>query len=296
MGIGLLRWAGMGRFDAVNHGFAAISTGGFSTRASSIGFWGNPIVEAVAMGLMLSSSLNYGVAFLGVRGKMGAFLRHCEIRLQAIVLPICCTIVCFSGLLELYPTLSKVIRVALFESITALSTTGFTTTNYFHWSSLSWLMLLLLMAIGGGTGSTAGGIKQFRIYAIYRALMWEIRYILLPKAAVTEPSLWQGDRQLFLSDRDIRQIGLFVFMYLGLLLLSTAAIAAYGYPLKDSLFESVSALSTVGLSVGVTSADAPVGVLWVETAGMFLGRLEFFSVVVGVVRLCGDMRSWLHPD
>ncbi|MEM7556511.1 MAG: potassium transporter TrkG, partial [Cyanobacteria bacterium P01_A01_bin.84] len=110
----------------------------------------------------------------------------------------------------------------------------------------------------------------------------------MPARSITEPSIWQGERRKFLQDEQIRQIGVFVFLYLILFGIGSAIIAAHGYSLQESLFEYASALSTVGLSVGVTSADAAPSLLWTETIGMFLGRLEFFTVFVGVVRLLRD--------
>jgi trk system potassium uptake protein TrkH len=150
-------------------------------------------------------------------------------------------------------------------------------------------MLIVLMLIGGGTGATAGGIKQFRIYALYRGVVWEVRRQLLPKNTITEPDIWQGETRHFLSDRALRQISMFVWLYLGIYLTGSGIITAYGYSLPASLFEYASALSTVGLSVGVTSADAPVGLLWTEITGMFLGRLEFFPVFVGLIQLGRDI-------
>ena len=84
---------------------------------------------------------------------------------------------------------------------------------------------------------------------------------------------------------------MFVFLYLGIYLAGSAIIAAYGYSLPESLFEYASALSTVGLSVGVTSPDAPVGLLWTEILGMFLGRLEFFPIFVGLIGLYRDLQT-----
>jgi hypothetical protein len=81
---------------------------------------------------------------------------------------------------------------------------------------------------------------------------------------------------------------MFVFLYLAAFVVGAGIIAAHGYPLQDSLFEFASALSTVGISVGITSASAPAGVLWVEILGMFLGRLEFFTIVIGVLKLFQD--------
>ena len=291
VGILALWLAGMGWFDAVNHSFAALSTGGFSTRPDSIGYWDSPAVEAVTNVLMLLGTLNFVTSYMLLTGKFEVVVRNGEVRLQALVIPLSALILFLGVATNLYPTVGKAIRVSIFETITALSTTGFSTVGYDDWNGLGWLILIGLMLIGGGTGATAGGIKQFRIYALYRALVWEVRRMLLPQNTVTEPDVWQGDRRSFLSDTQIRTISLFVFFYMLLYAIGVLITAAYGYSLQESLFEYASALGTVGLSIGVTSADAPAGLLWTETIGMFLGRLEFFTVFVGIIRMVQDLRS-----
>ena len=288
VGIIALVIAGMGWFDAVNHAFAALSTGGFSTRSDSIGYWDSPGVEAVTIVLMLLGTLNFVTGYFLIRGKFKTVVRNGEVRLQALLIPLCIIIILFGVGIGLYPTLGKSIRVAIFEVITALSTTGFSTVGYSDWNSLGWTIMIILMLIGGGTGATAGGIKQFRIYALYRALVWEIKSMLLPDRAVTEADYWQGDSRKFLSDNQIKTIALFVFLYLILFTVGVTIIAAYGYSLPESLFEYASTLSTVGLSIGVTAPDAPTGLLWAQIIGMFLGRLEVFTVFIGIIRLCQD--------
>ncbi|GAB4546311.1 MAG: TrkH family potassium uptake protein [Pleurocapsa sp.] len=289
VGIATLRLAGMNWFDAVNHAFAALSTGGFSTRTASVGYWDSPAIEAVTIVLMLLGTLNFLTSYLLLTGKFTAVIRNSEVKLQGLVVPLCVIILLLGVTSKLDLTFNKALRVAFFETITALSTSGFSTVSYTNWDSIGWLVLIVLMLIGGGTGATAGGIKQFRIYALYRGVIWEVRRRLLPKDAVTEPSVWQGETQHFLSDRQLRQISMFVFLYLGIYLAGSGIIAAYGYSLPESLFEYASALGTVGLSVGVTTPDAPIGLLWVEIMGMFLGRLEFFPVFVGLIRLYQDI-------
>ena len=291
VGIVALRLAGMNWFDAVNHAFAALSTGGFSTRATSVGYWDSPAIEAVTIFLMLLGTLNFLTSYLLLTARLKAVLRNSEVKLQAFVIPICLAILLLGVTSKLALTLNKALRVTLFATITALSTSGFSTVSYTNWNSLGWLVLIVLMLIGGGTGATAGGIKQFRVYALYKGIIWEVRRQLLPKDAVTEPDVWQGETRYFLSDRQLRQISMFVFLYLGIYLAGSAIIAAYGYSLPESLFEYASALSTVGLSVGVTSPDAPVGLLWTEILGMFLGRLEFFPIFVGLIGLYRDLQT-----
>jgi trk system potassium uptake protein TrkH len=238
---------------------------------------------------MLLGTLNFLTAYTLLRGKVRAVARNSEIR-QSTLLLVLGTLVLFFGVTSgLYPSLSQRVRVAVFNTVSALSTTGFSTVDYQPWSSLGWLVLILLMLIGGGTGSTAGGIKQYRVYALFRGLVWEVRRRLLPRRVITEPDVWRGEERQFLSDTHLRQVALFVFLYLVVFLVGSGVLTAYGYPLQDSLFEFASALSTVGISVGITAPSAPAGVLWTEMGGMVLGRLEFFAVVVGIARLLRDV-------
>jgi trk system potassium uptake protein TrkH len=284
-----LRIAGMNWFEAINHAFAAVSTGGFSTQADSVGYWDSPAIEAVTIVLMLLGTLNFLTAYMLIQSKYRAVAHNSEVR-QTVLLILIGVIVLFTGVTGgLYATQGERLRVAIFSAVSALSTTGFATVEFSQWNGLGILVLVLFMLIGGGTGSTAGGIKQYRVYVLGRGLVWEFRRRFLPQSAVTEPDAWRGEQRLFIGDTQLRQVSMFVFLYLAVFVAGSGIIAAHGYSLRDSLFEFASALSTVGISVGVTSAGAPAGVLWAETAAMFLGRLEFFTIVIGLVRLFNDV-------
>lgn len=287
----LLRVAGMNWFDAINHAFTALSTGGFSTRPESIGYWDSAPIEGAVIVLMLVGTLNFLTVYTLVRGNWRAVIRNGEIRLMAVCIPVCTLALFWIVSLGIYPTLGKSMRVAIFETVTALSTTGFNTVDYRTWPSFGWMVLIVLMLIGGGTGSTAGAIKQYRIYVLYRALVWEIKRMFLPPSAVTEPFAWVGETRQFLSDARVRQVAIFVFVYLTTFFVGSAVIAAYGYTVEESLFEFASSLGTVGLSVGVTSPDLPSAIFWTQVFGMIMGRLEFFTVIVGTSKLISDIRQ-----
>lgn len=288
IGVVTLRFAGMGWFDAINHAFAALSTGGFSTRVNSIGSWNQPAIELVTSGLMLCGSLNYLTVYLLVQRRFRSFWRNSELRLQLWLGSVGCLILFVGVTRLLYVPWDKALRVAWFETLTALSTTGFATVSYASWNGLGWWLLICLMIVGGGAGSTAGGIKLFRVVLLLRSLGWEIIRRRLPASTVTEPYLWQGDRRRFLTLADISQTSLFTLTYWLVLVVGTSILTAYDYPLQDSLFEFVSSLSTVGLSTGITHPEAPIGVLWTEIVGMVLGRLEFFTVIIGGTQLLQD--------
>lgn len=288
-----LRLAGMDWFDALNHAFCAVSTGGFSTRPESIGFWNSPAVEAVVIGLMLMGTTNFLTSYTALRGKFRAAFRNSESHLLIVLWTAAAGILLTGVTMGLYPVLGKSVRVAIFESLSAASTTGYTIADYTHWPGLGLFVILLLMLVGGGSGSTAGGLKQFRVYALFKALLLEFRRLFLPKNTVVQTSVWQGDRRVFLADKDIRRISMFLVVYLGTLVIGVLVSTAYGIPLADSLFEFTSTIGTVGLSVGVTGPDAPTGLLMTQVFGMFLGRLEYFTVIAGLVKLVGDVRRLL---
>ncbi len=288
-GIAALAAAGMGLFDAVNHSLAALSTGGFSTRAESIGAWGSLPVEAVTIVLMVLGNLSFLTGYTLLHGRFRAVGRNGEVRLQAYLIPLFAAVLFFFVTRSLYPTLGQSVRTAVFETVTALTTTGYSITSYGRWPALGWVVIIALMIIGGGGGSTAGGIKQFRVYILARAVAWEIAGFFRPRTAVGDFSVWQGDRRVFIESPQVRRVAVFCFSYLVILFAGTTIIAAYGYPLRESLFEFASALGTVGLSIGITGPAAPAGVLWTGIFGMFLGRLEFFVIIVGLVRIISDL-------
>lgn len=292
-GIIALKAAGMNWFDAVNHAFAALSTGGFSTRAESIAYWNNPAVELVIIILMLLGTLNFLTAYTLFQRKFRSVWRNSEVRQTVLLILIGIAVLVVGVTGGLYASLGTSLRVALFNVVSALSTTGFSTVDYARWNGLGWLVLIVFMLIGGGTGSTAGGIKQARIHVLLKGLAWEFRRRLLPRNAITEPNLWRGEQRVFIGDDQLRRVALFVFLYLLVFFVGSGLIAAHGYPLQDSMFEFSSALSTVGISVGITAPDAPPGVLWTEILAMGLGRLEFFTIVVGLIKIFQDTPTLL---
>jgi trk system potassium uptake protein TrkH len=291
VGIVALRAVDMEWFDALNHSFAAVSTGGFSTRPQSIGYWNSPGVEAVAIVLMLLGGTNFLTSYMLLKGKFKHVGRNGELRLELVLLLFSLAFLFLGVTKNLYPILHKAVRVAIFQAVSATSTTGFSTVGHENWGGLGWIVLIVLMLIGGGTGSTAGGLKQYRVYILYRGLLWEFRRRILPEKVVTEPDVWHGEQRRFISDQDLRHAGLFVCLYLAVFVFGGIIISAYGYSLREGLFEFASTVGTVGLSVGVTKASAPSGILWTEIIGMLFGRLEFFTIIVGTIKLVQDVRS-----
>ncbi len=268
--------AGMSWFEALNHAFAAVSTGGFSTHPQGIGHWDSPAIEAITLVLMVLGSLNFLTVWLLARRRAPSAGAAAELKALAVILPAGALLLFLLAVRAAYPALGKAARVAIFESVSALTTGGFSTASYSGWPRGAWLVLIGLMVVGGGSCSTAGGIKLLRVYELARTAMCEIRRASLPRTAVVGWRASGGAGSP--SEAELRQTGIFFFVYISVLAVGTIVLAAQGIPLDQALFEFASALGTVGLSVGATRASVPPAVLWTQMAGMLLGRLELFVV------------------
>jgi len=288
LGIILFKVAGMNMFDAINHSFAAISTGGFSTKPENIAFWDSTAIDLVSVPLMILGNMNFLTVYLLVRGKFKAVYRNGEVKAMAVLIPICIVLIFYLVSNSIYPTFGKSARVAIFEVVTALTTTGFMSTVYTEWNSFGYLVLIVLMIIGGGTCSTAGGIKQYRVYLLFKSFIWEIKRAFLPKNAIIENYFWKGEQKEYINGELLRQLISFVSLYMFIYVLGSGIIAAHGYKLNEAMFEFASSLSTVGISCGISVASAPPLVLWTETIGMFMGRLEFFVILISFGKIVQD--------
>jgi len=277
---------GLTAFDAITHAFTAVATGGFSTYPDSIGHWDSAAVEGVTIVLMLLGNLNFVTVWVLLTGNVRAFARNGEIRFLVFILAGSALALFVATTHGIYPTLGRAVRAAVFESVSALTGTGFTSISaYAGWNPFGLLVLTLLMVIGGGACSTSGALKQFRVYVLLKTVYWEIRRALLPQRAVMSRAVWEGDRKNEITPSRLHAIAGYSFLYLATWFLGSLILTVHGYPIGDSLFEYASAQGGVGCSLGITSPQAPLTLIWTETVGMFLGRLEFFVVFVSVAKL-----------
>lgn len=284
---------GMNWFDALNHSIAALSTGGFSTKAESIGYYGSFGIEAVTIVLMLLGSTNFLAHLYLIRGGGKNFFRYCEVKFQlilcALAAPVLSAFLIYGGL---EGHVGQGFRDGLFQVVTALTTTGFQTVPSFAvWSSPLILVMTLLMLIGGGTGSTAGGIKQIRVCIMLKSLCWSIRSKISQKRLIHADGIYRISGYEYLKAEERLEASDFILLYLGVFAAGTFILCACGFGIGDSMFEFASALGTAGLSVGITGYDASPVVLWTETVGMLAGRLEIYVIFVAAVQFGREIKD-----
>ena len=281
----LYMFFGMNWFDALNHSVAAVSTGGFSTKAESIGYYHSVGIQVVTIILMFLGGTNFLVHLALLRGEWRKVYTDCEFRLSLFVYPFAAVLLAVLGG---YPAAKKMpegILMGVFQAVSAMSTTGFQTVPTFRtWPSSMLLLMILLMIIGGGAGSTAGGIKQYRVCIALRQIGWDFRKKLTNRRAVMPRKIIRCGEKIEV-DAQVESSNMnFIFLYLLFLTAGSMIFCCFGYSVEESLFEMASSLSTVGLSVGITGYDAHPLILWTSTAGMFLGRLEIHIVFLTIAK------------
>jgi trk system potassium uptake protein TrkH len=185
------------------------------------------------------------------------------------------------GASQLFSGWSEVLRKGVYHVISANSGTGHQSIYAVQWSELgpgAFYAILLAMAFGGMMSSTAGGIKALRIGVIVKGVWAEMQRALSPHTAVVRGRFHHlTDRQVTpeLLAGALMMFALYLVTYISGGLIG----AAYGYPLDQSLFESISAAANVGLSAGITAPTMPVGLKVLYVLQMWFGRLEFFTLL-----------------
>lgn len=283
---------GMPIFDAINHAICAVATGGFSTQPASIGFYDSVPIEIVTIVLMLLGGTNFFVHLMLIRGKLKNVFGHVEIKLLGIILLIGIPLLTLNLMSVYNGNVFESLRVGSFQFISAVTGTGYQTVPSFVGAmtpSLYFFGLIIVMVLGAGMGSTAGGMKQYRVALAFKSVYWNVKEQLSHKKTIRTHFINKIGSKTVVEREDIIFNHSFLMIYLVVLVIGTLGFASFGHSLENSLFEFASALGTVGLSVGITGFHAHPLELWIATLGMFLGRLEFYVIFIAIAKMYMDI-------
>lgn len=274
---------GMPLFDSLNHAICAIATAGFSTQPDSIGAYHSVSLRVITGLLMLLGSTNFVILLLLFKGRFKKAFRASEIRFTAIILFSSVSLVTFSLVREAGMSAREALGVAGFNVISASSTTGYSTMDFNDLTQFATGIFVLLMFLGGGAGSTAGGLKLLRAYLLIRVALLNLRRRMAPSRKIDAPFFTKASGKTPLDPELIADTTGFFLIYLAIFVVGSLALCfASGAPLLDAMFEFSSSLGTVGVSNGITSSTASVATLSIEMFGMVMGRLEIFIVFIGL--------------
>jgi trk system potassium uptake protein TrkH len=273
--------AGIGPFDALNHALTTVSTGGFSTRSDSIAAFDSWAVELVVVLGMVLSGANFALYFRLVRGQPGRVIGNREL-LAYLGIIVTGTVLVTAALhaFDYQDSLALAFREALFQSVSFLTGTAFSTADWSLWDPLSQGLLLLFMAIGGMAGSTSGGLKVIRAVLLVRHAGQEVFRMVHPQA-VTPLKL--GDRVV--PERFRAAFLGFFFVYVATMVGGTLLIALHGVPLGTAFGSTFACLNITGAALDPVGkpdfyATLPASVKGILAFFMLLGRLELFTVLV----------------
>ena len=280
---GLFYWLfGMTVFDSISHSMTTIATGGFSTHNDSIGFFKSSNIEIVASVFIILGSIPFISYLKFAQGNKSIFFKDVQIKGLLYLLTISITVMFFYLLLINYESgLLEKIRIASFNVISILSGTGYVTDDFGLWGKFSLIFFLLLMFIGGCAGSTACGIKIFRLQMLLIFLINQIKKLISPNAVI----ITKYNNQK-ISDSFINSVIIFIFTFLFIFLIIAMLLSISGLDFITSISGAASAISNVGPGLGDIIGpngnykDVPDLSKWILSFGMLLGRLELFAVLV----------------
>lgn len=274
--------AGMGMFDAINHGLTTISTAGYSTHDASFGFFnGNNAILIVAMVFMTLGSLPFILYIKAVIPQQLPNLLDPQIKLFLSLI----VLFTFALAVLLRVTSDMPFGTALltsgFHFISVITTTGFATEDYTLWGPAAVGIFFLASFVGGCAGSTSGGMKINRIIILWRTTQASLTRLVMPHAVVKAR---YGTSEI---TPDIAQSALlYLFLYFSSLVLGTMALATFGLDFVSAFTGALTALSNVGPGLGETIGPAGNfstindNALWVLSYLMIAGRLELITVVI----------------
>ena len=284
---------GMPVFDAINTSIAAISTGGFSVIGESIYGYHSLQIEIVTILLMMLGQTNFMIHMSLFRMKFKNVFNHCESKFFAFLFVVFVSFMTYNLISYSYTdSFLESLRISIFQFVTCITTTGFVSVKDMALLPAGFsTFMIIAMLIGGNQESTGGGIKQYRVIVALKGIYYSIKESIMNSHMVVSHRITRMNEKEELTDQEISSTTTYILFYILLFFLGSLIFAMHGYSLQDSMFEFSSALSTVGLSLGITGYNAPKLILWSAIVGMFLGRMEIMVVFKSILRINKDLRN-----
>jgi trk system potassium uptake protein TrkH len=288
----LLKLAGMTFFDAINHSLATLSTGGFSTKNTSLAFYNDqPLIQYIVIVFMFLAGSNFVLSYFAFKGKIQKILRDEEFKVYCLfvllVTMVAVIVIYLTGNAEspafenpILGEAESAFRHALFQVVAVITTTGFVSSDYTSWTPFLTLVFFGLMFSGGSAGSTAGGIKLMRHIMIIKNGLLEFKRTLHPSAII--PVRYNNKT---VSEQIVYNIVAFFVLYMLLFILGSVGLGLMGMDFVTAIGGAASSLGNVGPAFGTLNPvsnfdNLPILGKWWCGFLMLAGRLELFTVLI----------------
>ena len=272
---------GMNYFDSITHSMTTIATGGFSNYNESIGYFNSATIEITAIIFIILGSIPFIAYIKFLNGNKRIFISDSQIRtfIKIIIVSI---IILFLYLAFQNKNLSEInLRSISFNVVSILTGTGYVTQQFDNWGSFPLIFFLILMFIGGCAGSTACGIKIFRVQILYLFLVNQLKKIIYPRGIFVIK--YDSNN---VDDKFMSSIISFIYLYIIIFFVITALLSLSGLDFVTSISAAATSISNVGPGLGTiigpngNFSQLPDFSKWVLSFGMILGRLELFAILV----------------
>lgn len=276
---GLLMLGDMNLFDALNHAFSTMSTGGFSTKNNSVGAF-SPYIQYVIIFFMFLAGANFYLHYHFIKGRFKRVFGNLELRSYFGIIVIVAAAIAFIIFRNGGLTVEKAIRDAFFQVVSIITTTGFATTDYLLWPAPAWTLIFLLMFIGACVGSTGGGIKVIRHVVSFKNVVLHFRRMLHPNSV----SLLKMNNEV-IDDEKVGSLISFLVLYLLTFTFGSILMVLLG---EDTLTAVGSVAANMGgVGPGIGSVGPASSYANIHEAGkvvlsflMIIGRLELTTVLI----------------
>ena len=278
------RIGGMSWFDALNHAFTTVCTGGFSTHDASMGYFDSAFIDWASVFFMAASGIPFlTYVRLARRAQSSSRVETQVVGFLAFLAIVSFAIAIWLVIVDEIP-FGAALTQSAFNVVSVVTTTGYATQDYLAWGTPVAGMFFLLTFVGGCTGSTAGGIKIFRFQVLLRMISQLMTRQSFPHAIIVPR---YGTRVL--SDEEVASVCVFFFLYIATWLGVSLLLQLAGVDPMTALSGSITALSNVGPGIGPVVGPAgnfaslPDAAKWILSAAMIIGRLEIMTVFVLLV-------------
>ena len=272
---------GMNYFDSLTHSMTTIATGGFSNYNESLGFFNSASIEITAIVFIILGSIPFIAYIKFLNGNRKIFISDSQIKSFIKIIVISILILFFYLTIQNKSFLEVNLRSVSFNVVSILTGTGYVTQEFDNWGSFPLIFFLILMFIGGCAGSTACGIKIFRVQILYLFLINQLKKIIYPRGIF----IIKYDNNN-VDDKFMASIISFIYLYIIIFFIITALLSLSGLDFTTSISGAATSISNVGPGLGEligpngNFSQIPDFSKWVLSLGMILGRLELFAILV----------------
>jgi trk system potassium uptake protein TrkH len=280
-----LYWvAGMNPLDAAVHAMTTIATGGYSSHDASIGFFDSALIEGLATLGMIVGGIPFILYVQVLRGRPLALWRDSQTRwFVAACISFILVVTAYLAMSGRYDVADS-LRYASLNTISMMTGTGYASTDFSQWGGFVVVILFMLMFVGGCAGSTTCGIKIFRFQVLFEVAQVQLRQLMQPHGVFVP----QYNKRP-IDDSVATSVMGFFYLYALTVCILAIALAALGLDFTTAFSGAATAVSNVGPGLGPvigpasTFASLPDAAKWLLSAGMLLGRLELYTVLVLVL-------------